>query len=67
MVLCLRRPGGELVFIETHENYSVTPSQQLQQAVDGLFGEDTYYAKVDATLPERQKRAWERKADNGDS
>jgi DNA polymerase-3 subunit alpha len=64
--LCLRRPGGELIFIETHENYCVTPTQQLQQAVDDLFGEDTYYAKVDTALPERQKRAWERKAENGD-
>ncbi len=64
--LCLRRPGGELVFIETHENYSVTPTQQLQQSVDDLFGEDTYYSKVDTALPERQKRAWERKAENGE-
>jgi DNA polymerase-3 subunit alpha len=63
--LCLRRPAGELVFIETHEMFAVTPTQGLQQAVDDLFGEDTYYAKVDTTLPERQKRAWERKAENG--
>jgi hypothetical protein len=34
--------------------------------VDDLFGEDTYYAKVDTTLPERQKRTWERKSENGD-
>jgi DNA polymerase-3 subunit alpha len=66
LFLCLRRPGGELVFIETHERYAVTPTQQLQQAVDELFGEDTYYAKVDMSLPERPKRAWERKAENGD-
>ncbi len=63
--LCLRRPAGELVFIETHEMFGVTPTQGLQQAVDDLFGEDTYYAKVDTALPERQKRSWERKADNG--
>lgn len=63
--LCLRRPAGELVFIETHEMFGVTPTQGLQQAVDDLFGEDTYYAKVDTALPERQKRAWERKPDNG--
>jgi DNA polymerase III subunit alpha len=64
--LCVRRPGGELVFIETHDKFSVTPTQQLQQSVDDLFGEETYYARVDSTLPERQKRSWERKADNGD-
>jgi hypothetical protein len=30
-----------------------------------LFGEDTYYVKVDTTLPERQARRWERKGDSG--
>jgi len=64
--LCLRRPGGELVFIETHENYAVLATQALQQAVDDLFGEETYYAKVDTTLPERQKRSWERKSEGDD-
>jgi len=64
--LCLRRPGGEMVFIESHEKYSVTPSAQLQQSVDGLFGEETYYARVDNTLPERQRRSWERRGENGD-
>jgi DNA polymerase III alpha subunit len=64
--ICLRRPGGEIIFIETHENYSVTPTRQLQKAVDDLFGEDTYYAKVDTSLPERQKRAWERKPESGE-
>jgi DNA polymerase-3 subunit alpha len=61
--LCLRRPTGELVFIETHEKYSVTPSASFQRAVDDLFGEETYYAKVDNALPERQKRVWERKSE----
>jgi DNA polymerase-3 subunit alpha len=65
LFLCLKRPGGELIFIETHEKYFVTPSSALQQAADGLFGEDTYYAKVDSTLPERARRSWERRGDNG--
>jgi hypothetical protein len=33
----------------------------LQQEADAQFGEETYYAKVDASLPERQRR-WERKS-----
>jgi len=37
----------------------------LQQAADELFGEETYYAKVDPTLPERQPRRWERRSENG--
>ena len=63
--LCLKRPGGEMIFIESHEKFFVTPTRQLQQSVDELFGEETYYARVDNTLPERARRAWERKPDNG--
>jgi DNA polymerase-3 subunit alpha len=67
LFLCLIRPGGEVVFVETHEKYSVAPSPQLQQAADELFGEETYYAKVDTTLPERSRKAWERRTENGDA
>ncbi len=66
LFLCLMRPTGEIIFIETHEKFFVNPSRDLQQAADELFGEETYYPKVDTTLPERQKQAWERKADNGE-
>ncbi|MBA4147357.1 MAG: DNA polymerase III subunit alpha [Verrucomicrobia bacterium] len=62
LFLCIKRPGGEMVFIETHEKYSVTPSHQLQQTIDEVFGEQTYYAKVDTTLPEPQRRRWETKS-----
>jgi len=64
LFLCLRTPGGEAVFIETHQNFAVTPSLELQRAADDLFGEDTYYVKVDTSLPERQKR-WGRRNGNG--
>jgi hypothetical protein len=37
---------------------------ELQHTVDELFGEGTYYAKADMSLPERQKKPWER-ARNG--
>jgi DNA polymerase-3 subunit alpha len=67
LFLCFTRPAGELVFIETHSNYFVAPSLQLQKAVDEKFGSETYYARVDTTLPERQQRRWERKSDeNGE-
>jgi DNA polymerase-3 subunit alpha len=66
LFLCLIQPGGELVFIETHESFAVLPSRQLQEAADHAFGKDTYYAKVDTSLPERAKRQWERRPeDNG--
>jgi hypothetical protein len=63
--LCLMRASGEHVFVETHEKYSVTPSIALQQAVDEMFGEETYYPKVDTALPERQQRRWEKRSEGG--
>ena len=40
--------------------------RQFQEAADHAFGKDTYYAKVDTSLPERAKRQWERRPeDNG--
>jgi DNA polymerase-3 subunit alpha len=67
LFLCFVRPAGEVIFVETHERFFVTPSRALQQAADELFGEDTYYAKVDATPPERAPRRWERRPDtNGE-
>jgi hypothetical protein len=38
----------------------------MQHAVDARFGEETYYAKVDTSLPERTKRSWEKKPGNGE-
>jgi DNA polymerase-3 subunit alpha len=64
LLLCFKRPTGEIIFIEPHERFFVTPSRQLQAAVDEKFGEDTYYVKVDTSLPEKQQR-WGRKSDSG--
>jgi DNA polymerase-3 subunit alpha len=60
LFLCFRRPTGEVIFLETHERFAVAPSRHLQTAADAQFGPDTYYAKVDSTLPERTPRRWER-------
>jgi DNA polymerase-3 subunit alpha len=65
LFLCFIRPTGEIIFLQTHEKYSVTPSTDLQKAADQLFGEDTFYAKVDTTPPPRQKREWERRDERG--
>jgi len=61
------RPAGELVFIEAHERFRVAPSRQLQEEMDAQFGDDTYYAKVDTSLPEKQPRRWEKKSNGDDS
>jgi DNA polymerase-3 subunit alpha len=68
LFLCFRYPDAPPLFIETHERYAVAPTLAFQRAVDELLGEETYYAKVDTTPPERQRRAWERKGggDSGD-
>lgn len=65
LFICFRRPTGELIYIETHEKYWVCPSVPLRQAIDEQFGEDTYFAKVDTSLPERTLRRWEKKGGNG--
>jgi len=61
LFLCFAKPTGEKIYVETHERYFVTPSRELQHAADELFGEETYFAKVDTTLPERVQRRWEKK------
>ena len=65
LLLCFRQSSGELVYIEPNEHFSVAPSRALQQAVDELLGEGSYYAKIDTTLPERAQRRWEGKPKNG--
>jgi hypothetical protein len=63
LFLCIRQPTGVIVYIEPHDKYFVMPSRELQKAVDELLGAETYYARVDTTLPEKPRRAWERKAE----
>jgi DNA polymerase-3 subunit alpha len=64
LFLCFLRPAGEVVFVETHPRFCVSPSRALQQAADDLFGEETYYARVDVSLPDRPPRRWERRPDH---
>jgi DNA polymerase-3 subunit alpha len=64
LLLGFMRPEGGVIFMDTNERFSVTPSLELEQAANKLFGEETYYAKVDTSPPERQPRRWERKNGN---
>jgi DNA polymerase III subunit alpha len=68
LILCFLRPEGGSIFVETNSRFSVTPSLELEHAANRQFGEKTYYAKVDASLPEKARRAWEKKSNgnNGD-
>ncbi len=62
LMFCFRYPTGQTVFVEPHERFAVMPSRELQTAVNKAFGEDTYYVKVDTTLPEKQNR-WGKKTE----
>jgi DNA polymerase-3 subunit alpha len=61
LFLCFIRPEGETIFVGAHERFGVAPSLELEQAVNKQFGENTYYARVDTSLPEKQRRSWEKK------
>jgi DNA polymerase-3 subunit alpha len=65
LYLCFLRPDGGTIFIEAHERFGVTPSLELEHEVNRQFGEKTYYAVVDKTLPEKARRAWEKKNNGG--
>jgi DNA polymerase-3 subunit alpha len=62
LVICLHRPDGSSVYIEAHDRFGVTPSLELEMAINQKFGDKAYYAKVDTSLPEKTRRAWEKKA-----
>jgi DNA polymerase-3 subunit alpha len=65
LFLCFMRPEGATVFVGTHEKFGVTPSLELEHAANKLFGDETYYAKVDTSLPEKARRSWEKKPGAG--
>ena len=61
LILCFLRPEGGSVFIEAHSRFGVAPSLELEHAVNRQFGDKAYYAVVDRALPEKARRAWEKK------
>ena len=63
LYLCVTMPGGGAAFIETHDKYNVMPSLELEAALNSLVGEGGYHVRVDRTLPERERRRWEKKSD----
>ncbi|MGA4644597.1 DNA polymerase III subunit alpha [Limisphaera sp. 4302-co] len=63
LYLCFVRPNDATVVLETHERFFVRPSLQLQEAVEKLLGENSYYAKVDRDPPERPAR-WPKRNGN---
>ena len=65
LILCFMRPEGGSVFIEPNSRYNITPSLELEHEVNRRFGDKSYYAVVDKALPEKARRAWEKKPAGG--
>ena len=65
VMFCFIYPDGKLVFLEAHDHYSVTPSQEFVDELETTLGEDTIYLKADAeklaAASVVQRRQWERK------
>jgi len=61
LFLSIRMPAGPVVFLESNEHFSVTPSVPLEEALNAEFGAGTYWVKADTSLPERAPRKWERR------
>ena len=64
LFLCFQPPPGGFVLLDTSDRFNVAPSLNLQQEVEARFGENTYYAKVDTSLPEKVQRRWGKKSEN---
>lgn len=54
--------NGATAYLEANDQFSVTPSAQLEEAITASMGVDTYWTRVDTSLPERAPRKWERRA-----
>jgi DNA polymerase III subunit alpha len=48
VLFCFMYPDGKLVFLEAHEHFAVTPTQQFVVDVEAILGEDSVWLKVDA-------------------
>jgi DNA polymerase-3 subunit alpha len=59
LFLCFQRGDGGLAFVEVNDRFRVTPSLELERAVEQLLGRTAYFAKADPSLPERPRRRWE--------
>jgi DNA polymerase-3 subunit alpha len=71
VLFCFIYPDGKLVFVETHQHFSVTPSDKLVHDLEALLGEDVVWLKVDTAklttaTNARAPRPWEKRPSNGE-
>jgi DNA polymerase-3 subunit alpha len=67
LFLCFLRPDGGSIFVEANGRFGVTPSLELEHEFNRQFGDKTYYAFVDKSLPEKARRAWEKKSNSNNT
>ena len=67
LYLCFMRPESGTIFIQTHDRFGVAPSVELEHVANRMFGEKTFYAVVDKSLPEKARRNWEKKNGNNNN
>ena len=60
-IFALKMTSGELAFVEAGNDYKVTVSQVLIDRLNETIGEGCLHFKPDLSVPEAQKRPWERK------
>jgi DNA polymerase-3 subunit alpha len=63
--LCVQMPSGVSVYIEPNDRFTVSPSVELEEALESVCGPLTVFMSADKSLPERQLRKWEKKNDGG--
>ncbi|MCF7669362.1 MAG: DNA polymerase III subunit alpha, partial [Verrucomicrobia bacterium] len=61
LFLCVKHESGAFVFIEAHEQYRVCPSLELHNQIENLLGKNSFFVKIDETLPQKTARRWENK------
>lgn len=71
VLFCFIYPDGKFVFVETHQHFSVNPSDKLVHDLEAFLGEDVVWLKVDAAklttaTNARAPRPWEKRPTNGD-
>ncbi|HUI07838.1 MAG TPA: DNA polymerase III subunit alpha [Verrucomicrobiae bacterium] len=66
VLFCFVYPDGRAVFLEAHEHFSVTPTQQFVRAIEAVLGSDSVWLKVDleklASVSERRRERRDRVA-----
>ncbi|MEI6082951.1 MAG: DNA polymerase III subunit alpha [Verrucomicrobiota bacterium] len=61
VMFCFMYPDGQLLFLEPHDQFAVTPSAELVDALETLAGEETVWLKVDTekmTAKPAGQRQW---------